>query len=439
MILFHNRWRLDPLKPYTQSAKTALDTARRQSRSMHYNYVGTEHILLGLIKEGYGVAAEVLYSNNVQFTKLTELMDELISMGDGAAIQERDGYTPRARRVLEQAEAEADYFQSDAIGTEHILLGILKEGDCAASRLLQTMGVYPQKLFADLLNAMGENPAQYREEMQRMQSAHNSATPLLDQFSRDLTRLAEQGQLDPVIGRQAETDRVIRILCRRGKNNPCLIGEPGVGKTAIAEGIAEKIVDGNVPELMQGKRLVSLDMTGMVANSKYRGEFEERIKRVIAEVIHAGNVILFIDELHMIIGAGGAEGAMDASNILKPALARGEVQVIGATTIDEYRKHIEKDAALERRFQPVQVEQPSEEETIEILKGLRGLYEEHHRVTITDEAIEAAVHLSARYINDRFLPDKAIDLMDEAAAKLRLEASEVRVSAASEKTLAELR
>lgn len=427
------------MKPYTQSAKSALDTARRQSRSLHYNYVGTEHILLGLIKEGYGVAAEVLYANDVQYTKLLELMDELIAMGDGTGIQERDGYTPRAQRVLAQAEAEAEYFQSEAIGTEHILIGILREGDCAASRLLQTMGVYPQKLLADLLNAMGENPAKYREELQRAQATGNSATPLLDQFSRDLTELARKGQLDPVIGRQKETDRVIRILCRRGKNNPCLIGEPGVGKTAIAEGIAEKIVDGSVPEVMQGKRLVSLDMTGMVANSKYRGEFEERIKRVIAEVVRAGNVILFIDELHMIIGAGGAEGAMDASNILKPALARGEVQVIGATTIDEYRKHIEKDAALERRFQPVQVEQPTEEESIEILKGLRKLYEEHHKVTITDEGIKAAVQLSARYINDRFLPDKAIDLMDEAAAKLRLEASETHVSETSAGTMAELR
>ena len=291
----------------------------------------------------------------------------------------------------------------------------MKEGDCAACRLLNTMGASIQKLFIDILGAMGEDPAKFRDEIQRGRGNAASSTPTLDQYSRDLTELAREGLLDPVIGRQQETERVIQILCRRGKNNPCLIGEPGVGKTAIVEGIAQSLANGTVPEIVAGKRLVSLDMSGMVAKSKYRGEFEERIKKVISEVTEAGNVLLFIDELHTIIGAGGAEGTLDASNILKPALARGEVQVIGATTIEEYRKYIEKDAALERRFQPVQVNEP-----IEILKGIRPLYERHHNVEITDEGLEAAVHLSARYVNDRFLPDKAIDLMDEAAAKTRL-------------------
>ena len=314
----------------------------------------------------------------------------------------------------------ADRFDSERIGTEHLLLAIIKEGDCAASRLLNTMGANPQKLFVDILAAMGENPAQYREEIQRGRNEEATLTPTLDQYSRDLTAMARAGRLDPVIGREKETERVIQILCRRGKNNPCLIGEPGVGKTAIVEGIAQSLVNGNVPDIVADKRLVSLDMSGLVAKSKYRGEFEDRIKKVINEVETAGNVLLFIDELHTIIGAGGAEGALDASNILKPALARGDVQVIGATTIEEYRKYIEKDAALERRFQPVQVEEPTEEESIEILKGQRKLYEKHHHVQITDEGVEASVRLSARYVNDRFLPDKAIDLMDEAAAKARL-------------------
>ncbi len=407
---------------YTQSAKAALDAARRLSRRLHYNYVGTEHILAGLLKEEDGVASEILMANNVDLEKLMSMMDELLSSGNEIVIEERDGYTPRAQQVIEQAEIQARRFHAQEIGTEHLLIALVKEWDCAAGRLLQTMGVSPQKLFVDTLTAMGENPAKYRSEMQSSQQSARSRsdTPVLDQFSRDLTELARQGQLDPVIGRREETERVIQILCRRTKNNPCLIGEPGVGKTAIVEGIAEKIIDGNVPDLMRGKRVVALDMTGMVANSKYRGEFEERIKRVMNEVIASKNVILFIDELHTIIGAGGAEGAMDASNILKPALSRGEMQVIGATTMDEYRKYVEKDAALERRFQPIQVEQPSEEETVQILKGLRHLYEEHHNVVITDEGVEAAVHLSARYISDRFLPDKAIDLMDEAAAKARL-------------------
>lgn len=409
------------MRPYTDKAKKAISYANRLSKSMQCNYVGTEHILAGLLREGSGVAAEVLAANNIELDKLLELINELVAPGEDIAVLDRDGETPRTQAVLERAEEIAERFDCDEIGTEHLLLSMIKEGDCAACRLLNTMGANPQKLFVDILGAMGEDPARYRDEIQRGR-ADNSAslTPTLDQYSRDLTALARAGMLDPVIGRKNETERVLQILCRRGKNNPCLIGEPGVGKTAIVEGIAQNLVNGTVPDIVAGKRLVSLDMSGLVAKSKYRGEFEERIKKVINEVAAAGNVMLFIDELHTIIGAGGAEGSLDASNILKPALARGEVQVIGATTIEEYRKYIEKDAALERRFQPVQVGEPTEEESIEILKGLRGLYEKHHNVEITDEGVEAAVRLSARYVNDRFLPDKAIDLMDEAAAKSRL-------------------
>lgn len=409
------------MRPYTDKAKKAVSYANRLSKSMQCNYVGTEHILAGLLREGSGVAAEVLAANNIELDKLLELINELVAPGEDIAVLDRDGETPRTQAVLERAEEIAERFDCDEIGTEHLLLSMIKEGDCAACRLLNTMGANPQKLFVDILGAMGEDPARYRDEIQRGR-ADNSAslTPTLDQYSRDLTALARAGMLDPVIGRKSETERVLQILCRRGKNNPCLIGEPGVGKTAIVEGIAQNLVNGTVPDIVAGKRLVSLDMSGLVAKSKYRGEFEERIKKVINEVAAAGNVMLFIDELHTIIGAGGAEGSLDASNILKPALARGEVQVIGATTIEEYRKYIEKDAALERRFQPVQVGEPTEEESIEILKGLRGLYEKHHNVEITDEGVEAAVRLSARYVNDRFLPDKAIDLMDEAAAKSRL-------------------
>ena len=406
--------------PYTDKAKKALNYANRLSRSSGCNYVGTEHILAGLLKEGTGVAAEVLTANNVELEALLKLIDELVAAGEEVTVADRDGYSPRTQMVLDRAREMADRFDSERIGTEHLLLAIIKEGDCAASRLLNTMGANPQKLFVDILAAMGEDPAQYREEIQRGRNEEATLTPTLDQYSRDLTAMARAGRLDPVIGREKETERVNQILCRRGKNNPCLIGEPGVGKTAIVEGIAQSLVNGNVPDIVADKRLVSLDMSGLVAKSKYRGEFEDRIKKVINEVETAGNVLLFIDELHTIIGAGGAEGALDASNILKPALARGDVQVIGATTIEEYRKYIEKDAALERRFQPVQVEEPTEEESIEILKGLRKLYEKHHHVEITDEGVEASVRLSARYVNDRFLPDKAIDLMDEAAAKARL-------------------
>ncbi|MBD8925195.1 MAG: ATP-dependent Clp protease ATP-binding subunit, partial [[Eubacterium] rectale] len=371
-------------------------------------------------KEGTGVAAQVLSADGVDYDKLIQMIKDLISPGEGVAMAEKSGMTPRAERVLERAQEIAEHLGYDEVGTEHILMAMISQGDCAAARLLNTMNVNMQKMYVDILTAIGEDPARYREELQKSR-AGASQTPTLDQYSRDLTEMAENGELDPVIGRDKQMLRVIQILCRRGKNNPCLIGEPGVGKTAIVEGLAQSIVNGTVPELIAGKRLVSLDMSGLVAKSKYRGEFEERIKKVINEVIADGNVILFIDELHTIIGAGGAEGALDASNILKPALARGQLQVIGATTIEEYRKYVEKDAALERRFQPVTVEEPSEEEAIEILNGLKSLYEKHHHVTITQEAVTAAVKLSVRYINDRFLPDKAIDLMDEAAAKLRLD------------------
>lgn len=407
---------------YTAKAKKAIDIATRISKSLHHSYIGTEHILLGLLKEGTGVASQVLADNGVEYDKVLELIEELIAPGNVVAVLE-DGLSPRAAHVLEVSKAEAARFHSEKIGTEHLLIAMIKETECVASRLLNTLSVNVQKMYVDTLIAMGEDVSQYKDEFQNGKPGKRKnaeGTPSLDQFSRDLTELARDGKLDPVVGREAEIDRVIQILSRRSKNNPCLIGEPGVGKTAIVEGIAERIMGGMIPDTVLGKRVVSLDLSGIVAGSKYRGEFEERIKKVLAEVAKAGNVLLFIDEIHTIIGAGGAEGAIDASNILKPALARGEVQVIGATTIEEYRKYIEKDAALERRFQPVVVEEPTEEEAISILKGLRGQYESHHHVTITDEAVEAAVRLSARYINDRFLPDKAIDLMDEAAAKVRL-------------------
>ncbi len=409
-------------RPYTAKARKALALAGRISRSLHHNYIGTEHLLLGLLREGSGVAACVLMSNGVEEEKLVQLIEDLIAPSSDVMVMDRDGYSPKTQKVLERAETEAEHFHSEQIGTEHLLLAIIKETDCAASRLLNTLGVSGQKLYIDILVAMGEDSSQYRDEWQNARSGKKAknATATLDGYSRDLTQLARDGALDPVIGREDEIERVIQILSRRGKNNPCLIGEPGVGKTAIVEGLAQRIVNGIVPDTVAGKRLLTLDLSGMVAGSKYRGEFEERIKRVIAEVQQAGNIILFIDELHTIIGAGGAEGAIDASNILKPSLARGELQLIGATTIEEYRKYIEKDAALERRFQPVTVEEPTTEQAIAILQGLKNRYEEHHQVAITDDGVEAAVRLSQRYINDRYLPDKAIDLIDEAAARLRL-------------------
>lgn len=339
---------------YTAKAKKAIDIATRISKSLHHSYIGTEHILLGLLKEGTGVASQVLADNGVEYDKVLELIEELIAPGNAVAVLE-DGLSPRAAHVLEVSKAEAARFHSEKIGTEHLLIAMIKETECVASRLLNTLSVNVQKMYVDTLIAMGEDVSQYKDEFQNGKPGKRKnaeGTPSLDQFSRDLTELARDGKLDPVVGREAEIDRVIQILSRRSKNNPCLIGEPGVGKTAIVEGIAERIMGGMVPDTVLGKRVVSLDLSGIVAGSKYRGEFEERIKKVLAEVAKAGNVLLFIDEIHTIIGAGGAEGAIDASNILKPALARGEVQVIGATTIEEYRKYIEKDAALERRFQP---------------------------------------------------------------------------------------
>ena len=409
------------MERYTPQAKEALSLAVGMAESLNHGYVGTEHLLIGLLQEGTGVAARVLEENGVEESKVVELVSQLISPNTSVQMAENAAYTPRARRVIENSYREAVRFKAAQIGTEHILIAILREGDCVASRLLNTMGISVQKLYIDLLAAMGEDAPSIKDEMQRGNSGkRGSSTPALDSYSRNLTQMALDGKLDPVIGREHEIQRVIQILSRRTKNNPCLIGEPGVGKTAVVEGLAQRIAAGDVPDTSADKRVMTLDLSGMVAGSKYRGEFEERIKKVIAEVVEAKDVLLFIDEIHTIIGAGGAEGALDASNILKPSLARGELQLIGATTINEYRKYIEKDSALERRFQPVTVDEPSEEESIAILKGLRSRYEEHHRVEITDDALEAAVKLSSRYINDRFLPDKAIDLIDEAASKVRL-------------------
>lgn len=410
-------------KPYTEKAKKAMELAGKSSKMMHHNYIGTEHLLLGLLKEGSGVAAKVLMSMGVEENKIMDLIESLIAPSAGVAILDAEGYSPRTLRVLEATQNEAERFKSSEIGTEHLLIALIKESDCAAVRLLNTMGVNLQKMYIETLVAIGEDTALYKEDFQNgkpVKKKGGDVTPTLSQYSRDLTQLAREGELDPVIGREEEIQRVIQILSRRGKNNPCLIGEPGVGKTAVVEGLAQSIVSGMVPDTVLDKRVLTLDLSGIVAGSKYRGEFEERVKKVLAEVKKAGNILLFIDELHTIIGAGGAEGAIDASNILKPSLARGEIQLIGATTIEEYRKYIEKDAALERRFQPVTVEEPDEEKAVEILKGLRSYYEKHHHVHITDEGIRAAVQLSERYINDRNLPDKAIDLMDEAASKVRL-------------------
>lgn len=410
-------------KPYTKQAQKVIELTTKAARSMHHNYIGTEHLLLGLLKEGCGVAACVLMDAGVEETRLVELIEDLIAPSSDVAVLDRKGYSPRIQHIIETADQEAERFDNENIGTEHLLIALLKEADCAGVRLLNTLGVNIQKIYIETLVAMGEDVNRYKEEIAASKSGKKKAvevTPTLDQYSRDLTAMAAYGEIDPVIGREAEIARVIQILSRRTKNNPCLIGEPGVGKTAIAEGLAQRIASGLVPDTVRGKRVVTLDLSGMVAGSKYRGEFEERIKKVIREVTEAGNVLLFIDELHTIIGAGGAEGAIDASNILKPSLARGEIQLIGATTLEEYRKYIEKDAALERRFQPVTVEEPTEEQAIEILKGLRERYEKHHHVQITDAGIEAAVKLSIRYIADRYLPDKAIDLMDEASSKVRL-------------------
>lgn len=410
-------------KPYTKKAEKVLEIAKKASRSMHHSYIGTEHLLIGLLGEGSGAAAKVLSSAGVDEERILELIENLIAPSGNVIVADAGGYSPRILRVLENAAKEAERFKNEKVGTEHLLIALIKEADCAAVRLLNTLGVNLQRLYVETLTAMGEDVSLHKDEFQNGKLAKKKnleATPTLNQYSRDLTQLAKEGGLDPVIGREEEIQRVIQILSRRSKNNPCLIGEPGVGKTAVVEGLAQNIVSGIVPDSVINKRVVTLDLSGMVAGSKYRGEFEERIKKVLAEVKKAGNILLFIDELHTIIGAGGAEGAIDASNILKPSLARGEIQLIGATTIEEYRKYIEKDAALERRFQPVTVEEPDEEQAVAILTGLRPQYEAHHHVKITDEGIRAAVQMSERYINDRNLPDKAIDLMDEAASRVRL-------------------
>ena len=410
-------------KPYTKKAEKVLEIAKKASRSMHHSYIGTEHLLIGLLGEGSGAAAKVLSSAGVDEERILELIENLIAPSGNVIVADAGGYSPRTLRVLENAAKEAECFKNEKVGTEHLLIALIKEADCAAVRLLNTLGVNLQRLYVETLTAMGEDVSLHKDEFQNGKLAKKKnleATPTLNQYSRDLTQLAKEGGLDPVIGREEEMQRVIQILSRRSKNNPCLIGEPGVGKTAVVEGLAQNIVSGMVPDSVLNKRVVTLDLSGMVAGSKYRGEFEERIKKVLAEVKKAGNILLFIDELHTIIGAGGEEGAIDASNILKPSLARGEIQLIGATTIEEYRKYIEKDAALERRFQPVTVEEPDEEQAMAILTGLRPQYEAHHHVKITDEGIRAAVQMSERYINDRNLPDKAIDLMDEAASRVRL-------------------
>ncbi len=406
---------------FSGKAEEILRLAAEMAGALGQGYVGTEHILLGLLREGTSAAARVLVNYGITEERVLALIEKLIAPASPVQTEERGGYSPKADRILENSYREAVQFKSALIGTEHILIAMLKDSECSAARLLATMNVNFQRMYVDLLASMGADTSRYKDELDgRARGRGKSATPTLDAYSRDLTALAKEGKLDPVIGREREIERVIQILSRRTKNNPCLIGEPGVGKTAITEGLAGKIVEGSVPDTVKEKRVVTLDLSGMVAGSKYRGEFEERIKNVLREVRSDGSVLLFIDEIHTIIGAGGAEGAIDASNILKPSLARGEIQLIGATTIDEYRKYIEKDAALERRFQPVMVEEPSEEEAAAILRGLKDKYEEHHQVTITPDAIEAAVKLSARYINDRFLPDKAIDLIDEASSKVRL-------------------
>ena len=407
-------------KSYTEQAERVLQYARQAAEHLSHGYIGSEHLLVALLREEC-VAKEVLQENGIRAEKLDELIAQLITPGKSDR-RKKIGNTPRFARILEQAEVFAGQYKSEKVGTEHLLLAILQEDDCIAVRLLNTLGVQTQKIYFATLEAMGVDAnrakAEYATGRSRMQKGENGG--LLEKYSKDMTEAARDGKLDPVVGREEEIGRLIRILSRRTKNNPCLVGEPGVGKTAVVEGLARRIAEGNVPDCMKKKRVLSLDLSAMVAGTKYRGEFEERIKKVMDEAISDGNVLIFIDELHTIIGAGGAEGALDASNIMKPALARGEFQVIGATTREEYRKHIEKDAALERRFQPVVVEEPSVEEAVAILTGLKTVYEQHHGICISDEAIKAAVKLSERYVNDRFLPDKAIDVLDEAASKLRL-------------------
>lgn len=404
---------------YTEQAQEVLAVMEETAHQMKFSYIGTEHLLYGMLSCPWVTAWKILAENGADESFVLKYLEQ----NSGTKKIKTLVYSDKLNTLLEQAEKEADRLRNEKIGTEHILLAILKSEDTLAIKLLNSMAVNLKKTFVDTLVALGMDMTQAKRELGALSSPKNkkkSSFPTLEQYSRDLTEAAREDRLDPVVGRNSEVERVMQILCRRMKNNPCLVGEPGVGKTAVVEGLAQMIASGTVPEILADKRILSLDLSGMVAGSKYRGEFEERIKRVIAEVRAAGNVILFVDELHTLIGAGGAEGAMDASNILKPALSRGEVQMIGATTRTEYRKYIEKDAALERRFQPVYVEEPTREETIAILQGLRSKYEEHHGVTISDDALEAATDYAIRYINDRFLPDKAIDLIDEAASRKKL-------------------
>ena len=404
---------------FTQKANDALNNAITAAENLGHTYVGSEHILLGLLKESGGMAYTALSAKKVSYSEVEAIIKSSMGIGSPTVLSPND-FTPRAKNIIDTAIVQGRGMGHSYIGTEHILMGIIREGTGAATEILASMGVQPQELLRDLTNALGSTSSTSGNH--KNDTKEKSDTPTLSQFGRDLTVLATQGRIDPVIGRHKEIERVIQILSRRTKNNPCLIGEPGVGKTAIAEGLALKIATGEVPELLRNKRIITLDLTGMVAGTKYRGDFEERIRNAIEEVKKAGDIILFIDEVHTLIGAGSAEGAVDAANILKPSLARGELQVIGATTLEEYRKHIEKDSALERRFQPVTVGEPTEEEAVEILKGLRDKYEAHHKVRITDGAILAAVKMSSRYIGDRYLPDKAIDLVDEAASRVRLKA-----------------
>ena len=404
-------------KQYTRQAQEALNMARKIAAELKHPYVGTEHLLFGLKRVFTGVAGQVLDKNKVDEEQMEKAMDILVSAPEAAKRERKHlEYSPRLRYILEESQNEAAQLASEKVGTEHLLLAMLKDGDCVATRMLMTLNVNIQKLFQDLLLAAGIDPKEYMEN----QKDGETVGGIIDQYSTDLTQEAREGKLDPVIGREKEIARIMEILSRRTKNNPCLVGEPGVGKTAIVEGLARQIAEGIVPESMKDKRIMVLDLPGMIAGSKYRGEFEERMKKLIREVKTAGNIILFLDELHTIIGAGGAEGAIDASNILKPSLARGEMQLIGATTLTEYRKYIEKDAALERRFQPVTIEEPTEDECIRILEGLKEKYEAHHDVEIEEDALKAAVHMSCRYINDRFLPDKAIDVLDESCSKVKL-------------------
>ena len=407
---------------FTARAEKAIEIANEIALELGHNYIGTEHLLYGLAKEGTGVASKVIENQNVTVDDILQEIEMLIGTGEPLTQGESMGFTPRSKRVIENAFIEARKLGSEFIGTEHILIGIMREGDSVAVRIMMDLNIDPRKLYNEIMKVIEEDGVDSnspRNSLDKNSGSFNS-TPTLNQFGSDLTKQARDGKLDPVIGRKSEIDRVIQILSRRTKNNPCLIGEPGVGKTAVVEGLAEKIVVDDVPEMLKNKRVVTLDISGMVAGAKYRGDFEERIKKCLSEVKKAGDVILFIDEIHTIVGAGSAEGAVDAANILKPLLARGEVQVVGATTLNEYRKYIEKDSALERRFSPVTVGEPTEEETIKILEGLRDKYEAHHNVKISEGAIKAAVELSTRYINDRFLPDKAIDLMDEAASRIKM-------------------